>query len=72
MARAIVCPGLVDCLVICCCNMVKKIFSDEEVFEQIKPKSRKTYEKCSLKTLGGGGRGEGEGHIGNQAYDTGD
>jgi hypothetical protein len=41
-----VCPGLLDCLVICCCNMEKKIFSDEEVFEQIKPKSRKAYEKC--------------------------
>jgi hypothetical protein len=24
----------------------EKIFSDEEVFEQIKPKSRKAYEKC--------------------------
>jgi hypothetical protein len=24
----------------------KKIFSDEEVFEQIKPKSRKAHEKC--------------------------
>jgi hypothetical protein len=31
---------------ICCCNMEKKIFSDEEVFEQIKPKSRKAFEKC--------------------------
>ncbi len=28
-----------------CCNM-EKIFSDEEVFEQIKPKSRKAFEKC--------------------------
>jgi hypothetical protein len=26
--------------------MEKKIFSDEEVFEQIKPKSRKAFEKC--------------------------
>jgi hypothetical protein len=26
--------------------MEKKIFSDEEVSEQIKPKSRKAYEKC--------------------------
>jgi hypothetical protein len=26
--------------------MEKKIFSDEEVFEQIKPASRKAYEKC--------------------------
>jgi hypothetical protein len=41
-----VCPGLLDCLIICCCNMEKKIFSDEEVFEQIKPRSRKAYEKC--------------------------
>jgi hypothetical protein len=26
--------------------MEKKIFSDEEVFEQIKPASRKAYKKC--------------------------
>jgi len=24
----------------------RRFFSDEEVFEQIKPKSRKAYEKC--------------------------
>ena len=34
-----------ECLVISCCNMEKKIFSDEEVFEQIKPASRKAYKK---------------------------
>ena len=33
-----------ECLVISCCNM-EKIFSDEEVFEQIKPASRKAYKK---------------------------
>jgi hypothetical protein len=26
--------------------MEKKIFSDEEVFEQVKPKSKEAYEKC--------------------------
>ena len=34
-----------ECLVISCCNMEKKIFSDEEVFEQIKPASRKACKK---------------------------
>ncbi len=32
-----------ECLVISCSNMEKKIFSDEEVFEQFKPASRKAY-----------------------------
>ena len=31
--------------------MDKKIFSDEEVFEQIKPASRKAYQKCWLQFL---------------------
>jgi hypothetical protein len=40
----IVCTS--ECLVISCCNMEKKIFSDEEVVEQIKPASMKAYKKC--------------------------
>jgi hypothetical protein len=44
--QGLVCPGFLDCLVICCCNMEKNIFSEEKVLEQIKPKSRKAYKKC--------------------------
>jgi hypothetical protein len=39
--------------------MEKKIFSDEEVFEQIKPASRKAYKKCwkEFKEISWSGRG---------------